>query len=51
MTKRLLRQYGFELAFSTIEGINDGNIDQMAIKRQPTGATNLGDFACLVGGL
>lgn len=51
MTRRLLRQYGFELAFSTIEGINGGNIDQMAIKRQPTGATNLGDFACLVGGL
>jgi len=51
MTKRLLQQNGFELAFSTIEGINGRNVDQMAIKRQPTGATNLGDFACLVGGL
>jgi peptidoglycan/xylan/chitin deacetylase (PgdA/CDA1 family) len=51
VTKHLLRLYGFELAFSTIEGINGRDIDEMAIKRQPTGAINAGDFACLVGGL
>jgi peptidoglycan/xylan/chitin deacetylase (PgdA/CDA1 family) len=50
-TRRLLRRHGFELAFSTIEGINGGDLDEMAIRRQPTGARDAGDFACLVGAL
>jgi peptidoglycan/xylan/chitin deacetylase (PgdA/CDA1 family) len=50
-TKRLLRHHGFELAFSTIEGINGPDVDPLAIRRQPTGAANMGDFACLVGAM
>lgn len=50
-TKHLLRRYGFELAFSTIEGISGRDMDVMAIRRQPAGGANTGDFACLVGGI
>jgi peptidoglycan/xylan/chitin deacetylase (PgdA/CDA1 family) len=51
LTRQLLRRYGFELAFSTIAGINGAEMDDMAIRRQPTGAASTGDFACLVAGM
>jgi peptidoglycan/xylan/chitin deacetylase (PgdA/CDA1 family) len=50
-TTGLLQKYGFELGFSSIEGINGPKMDNFAILRQHTGAGNLGDFACLVGGI
>lgn len=45
-----LQRHGFELAFSTIEGINGRGTDRYAILRQPTGAPTVADFAWLVGG-
>jgi peptidoglycan/xylan/chitin deacetylase (PgdA/CDA1 family) len=49
-TKAILRRYGFTLAFSTIEGIHEPDMDPLAIRRQPTGARSIGDFAWLVAG-
>lgn len=49
-TKASLRRHGFELGFATIEGVNDANSDRYAIRRQPTAARNLADFAWLVAG-
>ncbi len=49
-TKAILQRYGFELAFSTIEGIHRPGMDPYAIRRQPTGGRTLGDFAWLVAG-
>ena len=48
--KTTLRRYGFDLAFTTIEGLNAPNADPLALRRIPTGAATLGDFAWLVSG-
>lgn len=45
-----LQRYGFELGFTTIEGLNGPGTDPFAIRRQPAGAAALGDFAWLVTG-
>jgi peptidoglycan/xylan/chitin deacetylase (PgdA/CDA1 family) len=50
MTQNLLRQHGFELGFSTIEGIHRDGDDVYAIKRQNTAGDTLGDFALRVIG-
>lgn len=50
-TKRLLRKHGFVLAFTTVEGINGAAVDPLEIRRVPTHAGTLGDFACLVSNL
>lgn len=49
-TKASLARHGFELGFATIEGVNDARSDRYAIRRQPTAARNLADFAWLVAG-
>lgn len=49
-TKNILQREGFELAFSTVEGIQRRGMDPFAILRQPTGARTIGDFAWLVAG-
>jgi peptidoglycan/xylan/chitin deacetylase (PgdA/CDA1 family) len=49
-TKESLRRHGFELGFSTIEGLNNAVTDRYAILRQPTTANTLADFAWLVSG-
>ena len=49
-TQASLRRHGFELGFSTIEGINNAATDRYAILRQPTTARALADFAWLVTG-
>jgi peptidoglycan/xylan/chitin deacetylase (PgdA/CDA1 family) len=45
-----LKRHGFELGFSTIEGIHRPGADLYRILRQPTGCTTIGDFAALVMG-
>ena len=49
-TKEIVRRCGFELAFSTIGGLHAPGMDRWAIRRQPTGARRLGDYALLVAG-
>jgi peptidoglycan/xylan/chitin deacetylase (PgdA/CDA1 family) len=49
-TQASLARHGFELGFSTIEGVNDAATDRYAIRRQPTGSRDLADFAWLVSG-
>jgi len=49
-TRELLLARGYELGFSTIEGLHARGSDLLAIRRQPTGARTLGDFAMLVAG-
>ena len=49
-TKAILRRCGYELAFSTIEGLHAPGMDRYAIRRQPTGAARLADYAWLVAG-
>lgn len=49
-TRELLLARGYELGFSTIEGLHARGSDPLAIRRQPTGARTLGDFAMLVAG-
>ena len=49
-TKDLLRQHGFKLGYSSIGGVHRPGMDKFAIRRQPTGAARLGDFAWLVAG-
>jgi peptidoglycan/xylan/chitin deacetylase (PgdA/CDA1 family) len=49
-TQSLLAKHGFELGFSTIEGLHNGRGDRYAIRRQHTGAANLGEFAMRVLG-
>jgi hypothetical protein len=46
----LLQRHGFEMGFSTIEGVHQPGMDRYAIRRQPTGAASIGDFAWLVAG-
>lgn len=47
-TKSALKQHGFKMAFSTQEGIIDSDADPFALRRQPSGATTIGNFATLV---
>jgi peptidoglycan/xylan/chitin deacetylase (PgdA/CDA1 family) len=49
-TKAILRRCGYELAFSTIEGLHAPGMDPYAIRRQPTRAARLADYAWLVAG-
>ncbi|MBI3899534.1 MAG: polysaccharide deacetylase family protein [Gammaproteobacteria bacterium] len=49
-SKVVLRKYGFDLAFTTVEGVNGRGANPMELRRMPTGAANLGDFAWLVSG-
>ncbi len=49
-TKAILRRCGFDLAFSTIEGLHAPGMDRYEVRRQPTGATRLSDYAWLVAG-
>lgn len=50
ITKALLRKHGFELGFSTIEGIHREGDDLYEIRRQNTAGNTLGDFALRVIG-
>jgi peptidoglycan/xylan/chitin deacetylase (PgdA/CDA1 family) len=47
--KTVLRQHGFELGFTTIEGANGPDADPLALRRIPTRGVTLEDFAWLVG--
>jgi peptidoglycan/xylan/chitin deacetylase (PgdA/CDA1 family) len=49
-TKTILRRCGFELAFSTIEGLHAPGADPYEIRRQPTRSERLSDYAWLVSG-
>ncbi|HXY05919.1 MAG TPA: polysaccharide deacetylase family protein [Burkholderiaceae bacterium] len=49
-TRALLGRHGFNLAFSTVQGVNDRSTDWLAIRRQHVGGRTIGDFAWLVGG-
>ncbi|MFV1982145.1 MAG: polysaccharide deacetylase family protein [Thiohalomonadales bacterium] len=44
----LLKKYGYELAYTTNEGLNDIDTNLMEIKRVPTGANNIEDFVWLL---
>lgn len=48
-TKVLLQRHGFNIAFSTNEGIIKKDSDPLALSRQPSGGSSIGDFAALVG--
>jgi peptidoglycan/xylan/chitin deacetylase (PgdA/CDA1 family) len=48
--KAVLRRHGFDFAFTTIEGMNARDADLLALRRIPTGAATLADFAWLVSG-
>jgi peptidoglycan/xylan/chitin deacetylase (PgdA/CDA1 family) len=50
-TQTILKSNGFEVAFSTSEGIAGADSDWMAVKRFPGEAENLADFAWLAAGL
>ena len=50
-TKGALKRHGFNLSFSTIEGLIDANSDPMELRRQPASNTSLGDFAAIVAGI
>ncbi len=45
-----LQRHGFELGFTTVPGIHRPGADRFQIRRQPTAARSLGDFASLVAG-
>jgi peptidoglycan/xylan/chitin deacetylase (PgdA/CDA1 family) len=47
-TRELLRRHGFELAFSTVEGINDGGTDALALRRQHPWDCGVGELAALM---
>lgn len=47
-TKNVLREYGFTLAFSTIQGAITVSADPLAMPRQHTGADTVGGFAALL---
>ena len=44
----LLQKYGFEIAYSTIEGINNANVNRMQLRRLPTHTSTTADFVWLV---
>lgn len=50
-TQQILRRHGFDLAFSTSEGIAGPDSDWMAVKRLPTEAADIADFAWVAAGL
>lgn len=50
-TQGILRDHGFEVAFSTTEGIAGADSDWMAVKRLPGEAAGVTDFAWLAAGL
>jgi peptidoglycan/xylan/chitin deacetylase (PgdA/CDA1 family) len=50
-TQELLKQHGFRLAFATSEGVAGPDTDWMAIKRLPSTATSVPDFAWIAAGL
>lgn len=47
-TKRLLNEYGFNLAFTTEEGVNGRATDPLEIRRLPTGARTTADLAWML---
>lgn len=49
-TRALLGVNGFDLGFSTVAGRHRPGMDLLAIRRQPTAAATLADFAWLVAG-
>ncbi|MDB4969228.1 MAG: polysaccharide deacetylase, partial [Myxococcales bacterium] len=49
-TQQILRRHGFEVAFSTSEGIAGSDSDWMAVKRLPTEAADIPDFAWVAAG-
>jgi peptidoglycan/xylan/chitin deacetylase (PgdA/CDA1 family) len=51
VTSRILIETGFHLGHSSIGGVHRLGMDPMAIRRQPTGTSRLGDFALLVAGV
>ena len=50
-TQQILRDHGFTMAFSTSEGIAGPDTDWMAVKRLPTAAAQIFDFAWAAAGL
>jgi peptidoglycan/xylan/chitin deacetylase (PgdA/CDA1 family) len=50
-TRDLLRENGFRVAFSTIEGIAGGDTDWFAVKRLPGAGEDLPDFVWTAAGL
>jgi peptidoglycan/xylan/chitin deacetylase (PgdA/CDA1 family) len=50
-TRDLLRENGFRVAFSTIEGIAGGDTDWFAVKRLPGAGQHLPDFVWTAAGL
>ena len=50
-TQDLLRQSGFQVAFSTIEGIAGPDTDWMAVKRLPGAGHDVPDFVWAASGL
>jgi peptidoglycan/xylan/chitin deacetylase (PgdA/CDA1 family) len=44
----LLQKHGFELAYSTIEGINNADINRMQLRRIPTHVSTTADLAWLI---
>jgi peptidoglycan/xylan/chitin deacetylase (PgdA/CDA1 family) len=50
-TKDILRQSGFQIAFSTIEGIAGADTDWMAVKRLPGSGHDVPDFVWIASGL
>ena len=50
-TQAILKEQGFTLAFTTVEGVALPNTDWLAIKRLPAYADNIPDFAYATAGL
>jgi peptidoglycan/xylan/chitin deacetylase (PgdA/CDA1 family) len=50
-TQSILRDHGFEIAFSTTEGIAGADSDWMAVQRLPGEAAGVADFAWIAAGL
>jgi len=50
-TQTILRENGFTLAFSTVEGIAGADSDWMAVKRLPGNASTLAQFVWMASGL
>ena len=48
LCERLLHKHGFELAYSTIEGINNADVNRMQLRRVPTHASTTADLVWLV---
>jgi peptidoglycan/xylan/chitin deacetylase (PgdA/CDA1 family) len=48
LSQQLLKKHGFEVAFTTIEGINGRSTDLMEIARLPTTTNTIAEFAWLL---